>query len=164
MKTTAPPTECPICGASRSVALHRGRFEATYNRLPITLENVESFFCSSCGEKFFNKGQDREVSQRVLDAAREKLGGLNPERVTAIRKQLGLSQEELEALLDLGPKVVTRWETGRVVPGKTTDILLRLLERKPELLDELRSIREEMDAPKSPARSPRTGTKSAKSR
>jgi HTH-type transcriptional regulator / antitoxin MqsA len=157
MKSTANLTECPICGSSKSVALRRGRFEATYNKVPITLEDVESYVCESCGEEFFTKEQDREVSQRVLEAARQKLGVLSPERVVTIRKKLNLSQEDMEELLDLGDKVVTRWETGRVVPGKTTDTLLRLLERKPELVDELRAIRREMPTLKSTGKTKRSG-------
>lgn len=151
MKTTANLTECPICGSSKSVALRKGRFEATYNKLPITLEGVESYYCESCKEEFFTGEQEREISQRVKEVARKQLGALSPEKILAIRKKLRLSQEDLEDLLVLGDKVVTRWETGKVVPGRATDFLLRLLDRKPELLDELRAIRRELAGPK-PAR------------
>jgi HTH-type transcriptional regulator/antitoxin MqsA len=144
MKTTIP-TECPSCGSPKSVALHQGRFTTTYNKVPIALDDVQSLRCEVCGEEFFSKEQQRELSQRVKEAARKYLGGLSPERIIAIRKKLNLSQEDLEKLLGLGEKVVTRWETGRVVPGRTTDYLLRLLERKPELLEDLRAIRREFD-------------------
>ena len=55
-----------------------------------------------------------------------------------IRKNLGLSQTELEELFGLGDKVVTRWENGRVIQGRTADVALRLLEMVPDLLPRLR--------------------------
>lgn len=164
-KKPADLTECPICGSSRSVALRKGRFEATYNKVPIMLEDVESYFCASCEEEFFTQQQERTVSQRVNDAAREQLGVLSPERIIEIRKKLGLTQQDLEELLDLGDKVVTRWETGKVVPGRTTDFLLRLMERRPDLIDEFRALRREQKRAREAAQKPkrRAGRGSARS-
>ncbi len=55
-----------------------------------------------------------------------------------IRKNLGLSQAELEELFGLGEKVVTRWENGRVIQGRTADVALRLLEMDRGMLPKLR--------------------------
>ncbi|RKH39704.1 type II toxin-antitoxin system MqsA family antitoxin [Corallococcus sp. AB050B] len=143
MKPTAHSPNCPNCGASQGIILRKGRFEGTYNKLPITIEDAEEYFCKNCGEEFYTRDQDRRLSQHILDAARQKLGILQPDQIIAIRKNLGLSQESMEDLLGLGDKVVTRWETGRVVPGKTTDILLRLLSKHPGLVNDLRSIKQE---------------------
>ena len=66
---------------------------------------------------------------------------MDPERITRLRERLGLTQEQLEDLLGLGRKVVTRWENGKVALGGATECLLLLLERRPELLSDLRSIR-----------------------
>lgn len=66
---------------------------------------------------------------------------LPPDRIIAIRQQYGLSQERLEALLGLGAKVVTRWETARVLQTKAADDLLRLMERLPAVVEALREIR-----------------------
>jgi HTH-type transcriptional regulator/antitoxin MqsA len=139
------PDECPICGESKSVALRKGRYVTQYNKLSITLENVESYCCEACKEVFFSKEQEKELSHRVKEAARAMLGGLPPERIIALRQRLGLSQEEFEALLDLGPKVVTRWENGHVIPSRTTTYLLRLLERMPQLVDEIRAVKRECE-------------------
>jgi HTH-type transcriptional regulator / antitoxin MqsA len=145
MQATVTFPECPICGASQSVEVRQERFEASYNKIPVVLDSVELFRCASCGEEFFSKEQQREVSKRVKEAARQQLGALQPERIVAIRKKLGLSQEELEELLDLGPKVVTRWENGRVVPGRATTYLLRLMEKMPQIVEELRKLKSEYE-------------------
>ena len=79
---------------------------------------------------------------RVEAEARARLGLLPPERIIKIRKKYKLSQEGLEALFRLGPKVVTRWENDRVLQTRTADDLLRLMERLPEVVRELRAIRQ----------------------
>jgi len=66
---------------------------------------------------------------------------MTPERIRALRKRLGLTQVDLERLLGHGAKVVTRWEQDKVKPNPGTDMLLALLEKKPELLNDIREIR-----------------------
>ncbi len=41
-----------------------------------------------------------------------------PEQVKAVRKQLGLSQEELAEALGVSFATVNRWENRKVVPSK----------------------------------------------
>jgi DNA-binding transcriptional regulator YiaG len=41
-----------------------------------------------------------------------------PERVKDVRRQLGLSQEELAHALGVSFATVNRWENGRTVPSK----------------------------------------------
>ena len=76
----------------------------------------------------------------VKNEVRKKLGLLSPERITAIREKAGLTQAELEERLGMGPKVVVRWESGKVIQGKAADTVLRLLEREPGLLKDLQEI------------------------
>jgi putative zinc finger/helix-turn-helix YgiT family protein len=78
------------------------------------------------------------VSLAVRRRARSEAGLLAPTEIVAIRKKLGLSQRELEKIFGLGSKVVTRWETGRVLQGKTADVALRLLALDPANLRRLR--------------------------
>lgn len=138
------PEECPLCGSVGTVAVYRGPFKASYNRIHVELTDIERCVCQECDERFFTKLQSRDLSRKVKEAARESVGALEPGRISSIRKRLGLSQEELEDLLGLGPKVVTRWENGKVIPGRATDYLLRLLERMPEIIGVLKAIRNEI--------------------
>ena len=78
------------------------------------------------------------VPGTITSRVREDAGLLSPERIVEIRKNLGLSQTELEGLFGRGEKVVTRWENGRVVQGRTADVALRLLEMEPGVLPKLR--------------------------
>jgi transcriptional regulator with XRE-family HTH domain len=52
---------------------------------------------------------------------------LNADRLTAIRKQLGLSQEQMARLLGVSFVSVNRWEGGHSGPtGPTRDLYLAL--------------------------------------
>jgi HTH-type transcriptional regulator/antitoxin MqsA len=94
--------------------------------------------CGKCGERFFTPEQARAVSIAVKNLVRKKLGLLSAQEIVRTRKALGLSQTELENLFGLGAKVVTRWESGRVVQTKAADVALRLLAADPDRVNELR--------------------------
>jgi putative zinc finger/helix-turn-helix YgiT family protein len=128
---------CANCDSERAKKICK-KFEARYNQTPVVIENVEMYKCESCGEEFLTPSQSRELSRRIKDHVREQSGLLSPEQIAAIRKNLGLSQSELENLFGLGEKVVTRWETGRVIQARAADIALRLLRMQPDLLPRLR--------------------------
>ena len=130
---------CAVCGRD-SARLTQRPYESLYNQMPIRLESVEMYDCAACGEAVFTPEQAAEVSRRVKSAARERLNLLSPESIVDIRKRCNLSQEELERLFGLGQKVVVRWEKGRVLQSKTADVLLRLLDRNPAIIEEMRQI------------------------
>ncbi len=94
--------------------------------------------CGKCGERFFTGQQARAVSIAVKNLVRKKLGLLSAAEIVRTRKALGLSQAELESLFGLGAKVVTRWESGRVVQTRAADVALRLLAADPRRVNELR--------------------------
>ena len=134
---------CAVCN-SEKVRKVRKKFSATYNQTPISIPGAEMYACATCGERFFTPDQAKAVSLAVKRQARAEAGLLTPEEIVAIRQKLGLSQSELESLFGLGSKVVTRWETGRVVQGKTADVALRLLALDPANLRRLRLRRDEV--------------------
>ena len=96
--------------------------------------------CERCGESTLTPEQAKAASKQVKSFARERLNLLPPEKIIGIRKRCNLSQEELERLFGLGKKVVVRWEKGRVLQSKTADVLLRLMDQNPDIVDELRKM------------------------
>jgi putative zinc finger/helix-turn-helix YgiT family protein len=128
---------CAVC-SSKKVTQVRRDYEATYNGTPVRVPNTVMCECGACGERFFTPEQSRELSRQMKNRVRKQFGLLSPEEIAQIRHGLALSQEGLEQLFGLGPKVVTRWETGRVVQAKTADIALRLLAIEPRCLERLR--------------------------
>lgn len=128
---------CAVCSSNKLEKVNR-RFEAKYNQTPVVIQNTEMWQCHACGERFLTPDQSRTLSREVKNHMRQRFGLLQPEEIVQIRHRLGITQAELEELFGLGEKVVTRWETGRVVQAKTADIALRLLALEPKLLVALR--------------------------
>ena len=100
----------------------------------------EFFRCNSCNEEYFSPAQIEAHNRAVKNEIRKKYGLLAPERIAQIRKKLGLTQQELEELLGTGPKVVVRWESGKVIQGIGHDNVLRLLDDQPDVVRSLREI------------------------
>ena len=130
---------CDVCGRD-SARLVKRPFDSIYNQIPIRLESVEMYECDRCRESVFTPEQAKAVSDRVKARAREHLGLLPPEAIIGIRKRCNLSQRELETLFGLGEKVVIRWEKGRVLQSRTADVLLRLMDQNPAIVEDLRKI------------------------
>ena len=63
---------------------------------------------------------------------------MTPDRIRAIRKRLGLTQEEAGALLGGGPRAFTKYESGSMRPRAAASNLLRVLEAHPEVMWVLR--------------------------
>ncbi len=131
---------CAICNKKQARAVKRP-YSARYNRIPVKLQNVEMYECGQCGERFLTPEQARRLTVRVKATAREKLGLLPPDRIVEVRKHYGLTQTDLERLLGLGPKVITRWEKGKVLQTRPVDDLLRLMRVLPDVYEKLKEIR-----------------------
>lgn len=138
---------CAICDSNKVKGI-RGKFMTKYDQVPVCVEDVEMYECNACGERFLTPEQAKAVSIAAKNQIRVRSGLLSPAEISDLRRRLGLSQTELEDLLGLGPKVVTRWETGRVIQEKTADVVLRLLATAPQLVQKLRRMRDEQKAVK----------------
>ena len=131
---------CPECGGNikrtRTVVTTRiGR-----RTIPVTGKFLQ---CQGeCHEIYFEPGEADEVSRRSADIARTDNGLLTPQEIREIRRQHDLTQQQLEQLLNVGPKTVVRWEKGTVVQNSATDTLLRLLRDVPAVYRHLRRTRE----------------------
>lgn len=134
--------DCPVCGTGKAKKV-KTAYRTNYAGQPVSLPSVEMYRCSDCHEGFFSPEQARGVSIEVKNAVRETHGLLSPEKILAIREKLSLTQEELEEIFGQGQKVVTRWESGRVIQNKTADTILRMLDRRPDLLSVVKGIAKE---------------------
>ena len=130
---------CAVCGGAVSQVAEKrlGRYRDE------TVE-VESEFlrCEECQEEFFSPAQMSAHIRSVKNEIRKSYGLLPPEKIVAIRKKLELTQDELEQLLGTGPKVVVRWESGKVIQGRGQDNILRLLDCDPTIVKTLRQIQQ----------------------
>jgi len=129
--------ECVVCGGSAKQVVE-GRI-GHYRDEKVEVQS-EFFRCDGCREAFFSPEQATAHTRAVKNEIRKKYGLLPPEKIVEIRNKLGLTQAELEELLGTGPKVVVRWESGKVIQSPGHDNFLRLLDRDPAQLENLRQI------------------------
>ena len=63
---------------------------------------------------------------------------LTTDDILRIRRKLGLTQREAGELIGGGPNAFSRYENGRSYPTKGVENFLRILDKHPEQIDELR--------------------------
>jgi len=91
------------------------------------------------GDEGVHVGDDMAASDAALRALKEEVEGIPaPETIRRVRKKLKLSQREAGGLLKVGESAFDKYERGLIEPSGPTSQLLRLLDRHPELLEELR--------------------------
>ena len=130
---------CVICGGN---AITVTQYKQARYRGETVEVSREIFQCESCQEEFVTPEQAGAYVRAVKNEIRKKYGLLSPERIVQIRNKLELTQAEVEELLNTGPKVVVRWESGKVIQNGGQDNMLRLLERDPSILERLRQIQQ----------------------
>ncbi len=131
---------CVICGGSAKIVTEKK--QARY-RDEVVEVTQELYRCESCQEGFVTPEQARNHVRAVKNEIRKKYGLLSPERIVEIRNKLGLTQVQLEDLLNAGSKVVVRWESGKVIQGSGHDTMLRLLEQYPSELEHVRQVQQD---------------------
>lgn len=57
------------------------------------------------------------------------------DQITAIRKEMSLSQTVFAEVLNVSPSAIRQWEQGKREPSGSTKVLLELLQKSPHLLD-----------------------------
>jgi HTH-type transcriptional regulator/antitoxin MqsA len=90
-----------------------------------------------CGEIEFVDQDGSERHMAALKAVWEEARAVESVPLRAIRKKLGLKQAEAGRLFGGGVNAFSEYERGKTQPHKSTVLLLKLLDRHPELLKEL---------------------------
>lgn len=119
--------------------LYRGvrPFVVTYKDRSITVE-LPGYYPKS-GEEGVHVGEDMAITDAALRTLKEEAEGIpSPQTIRRVRNKLNLSQREAGGLLKVGENAFDKYERGLVEPSGPTSQLLKLLDRHPELIDELR--------------------------
>ncbi|MFS8934425.1 type II TA system antitoxin MqsA family protein [Cupriavidus taiwanensis] len=130
--------KCPECGGAELVA---GMLDMpyTYRGETTVIRNVPGQWCPKCGEGVLPRDSDW-VSEAMLAFNRQVNAALvDPAYITEVRRKLRLDQREAAEIFGGGVNAFSRYETGRTKPPLALVKLLRLLDRHPELLDEIRA-------------------------
>lgn len=132
--------KCPACGATELIHDVRN-MPYTYKGESTVISNVAGHFCNACDEVLL----DAESSQRINSAMLEFNKKVNattvaPEFIVSVRKKLSLDQREAAEIFGGGVNAFSRYETGKTRPPIALVKLLKVLDRHPELLSEVKTI------------------------
>lgn len=131
--------KCPNCGASELVKDTRD-IPYTYKGQSTSIENVTGEFCPACGEAVLELGESVRTSALMLDWNREVNASIvDPAFIAAVRKKLALDQREAGEIFGGGVNAFSRYENGKTKPPLALVKLLRVLDRHPELLPEVKA-------------------------
>lgn len=129
------PTVCAECGAKA--------FEAFKNAaLPLgsggQVEGLCGVRCTCCGQVYLDKASHARYAQ-ASDEAVHAARTAHSQMLRRVRKKLGLTQHQAAELTGGGHNAFSRYERGQAQPMPAVVNLFKLLDRRPELLAELRS-------------------------
>ena len=132
---------CPKCGAPM---VHETRHDrVTYKRRSATFEQP-GWWCPSGHEAVLSMAEARVADEAMRDLrnkvdAELGVGAMTAPEVRRIRQRVGLSLREASRLLGGGKHGFERYESGTAEVTTAMATLLRLLDRHPDLLAEIRA-------------------------
>ena len=131
--------KCPICGVAE--LMHDTRdMPYVYKSETTVLPQVTGDFCAACGESMLAVAESRRTMNLMLEFNRQVNASIvDLGFITGVRKKLALDQRQAAALFGGGVNAFSRYENGRTKPPLALVQLFRLLDRHPELLDEIRT-------------------------
>jgi HTH-type transcriptional regulator/antitoxin MqsA len=131
--------KCPYCGAAELIHDTRD-VPYTYKTETTILPTVTGDFCPACGEVVLGREQGDRYSELIgLFQRQVNAAYVDPEYITRVRKKLALDQREAAELFGGGVNAFSRYENGKTKPPLALVKLFKLLDRHPDLLNEVRA-------------------------
>ncbi len=131
--------KCPTCGATELVHDTR-ELPYTYKGETTTIPPVTGDFCPACGESVLDAAESARVSSLMMDFNKQVNASIvDPTFIAGVRKKLALDQREAAEIFGGGINAFSRYENGKTKPPLALVKLLKVLDRHPELLNEIRA-------------------------
>jgi HTH-type transcriptional regulator / antitoxin MqsA len=133
-------TKSPVCPETGKPMVRDTRaMTITYKGQSATFD-MPGWYCHESGESI-HTAEDIKVSDAALRDLRIKVEHLlRPQEVKRIREGFGLTQREAGAIIGGGPNAFQKYEQGTVTVSKGISNFLRVLQRHPEEIDELKKL------------------------
>ncbi len=130
---------CPSCGGAELI--HDTRpMSYTYKGESTVIEDVTGDYCPACGEAVLEMEESVRTSALMLDFnQQENAAAVDPTFIASVRKKLSLDQREAGQIFGGGANAFSRYENGRSKPPVSLVKLLKVLNRHPDLLAEVRA-------------------------
>ena len=131
--------QCPACAAAELVRDTRD-MPYTYKGESTVIPDVTGDFCPACAEAILDVAESTRTSAAMLEFNRQVNASIvDPGFIAGVRKKLALDQREAAEIFGGGVNAFSRYENGKTKPPLALVKLLRLLDRHPDLLNEVRA-------------------------
>lgn len=132
--------KCPVCGAANLIRDTRD-IAYTYKGESTMLAAVTADFCTACDESITDASQTKRVMDLMLAFNKQvNAASVDPSYITTVRKKLNLDQREAAEIFGGGVNAFSRYENGKTKPPLALVKLLKMLDRHPDLLAEVRAV------------------------
>ena len=131
--------KCPVCGAADLIHDTRD-LPYTYKGETTPVAAVTGDFCPACAESVLDASESDRV-MREMRAFQKQVNAaiVDPGFIASVRKKLDLDQREAAEIFGGGVNAFSRYENGKTKPPLALVKLLKVLERHPDLLNEVRA-------------------------
>lgn len=132
--------KCPVCGAAELVHDTRDLLH-TYKGETTVIAAVTGDFCPACAESILDAAESSRVMHEMRAFSKQVNASIvDPVFIMNVRKKLDLDQREAAEIFGGGINAFSRYENGKTKPPLALVKLFRLLDRHPDLLDEVRAV------------------------
>ena len=131
--------KCPVCGAADLIHDIRD-LPYTYKGEVATISGVKGDFCPACAESILDATESDRVMREMRAFSKQVNASIvDPGFIVSVRKKLVLDQREAAEIFGGGVNAFSRYETGKTKPPLALVKLLKLMDRHPELLPDVRA-------------------------
>jgi HTH-type transcriptional regulator/antitoxin MqsA len=131
--------KCPVCG--QAALVHDTRdLPYTYKGESTVIQAVTADFCPACDESITDMAETERVMSEMLAFNKQVNAAIvDPGFIVSVRKKLQLGQREAAEIFGGGINAFSRYENGKTKPPLALVKLLKVLDRHPDLLNEVRA-------------------------
>jgi HTH-type transcriptional regulator/antitoxin MqsA len=131
--------KCPACGAAKLVHDTRD-LPYTYKGETTIIPAVTGDFCPACAESILDAAESDRVMKEMREFSKQVNAAIvDPQFIASVRKKLKLDQREAAEIFGGGANAFSRYENGKTKPPLALVKLLKVLDRHPDLLNEVRA-------------------------
>ena len=132
--------KCPSCAAAELVHDTRD-MPYTYKGESTIIPAVTGDFCPACDESILDAEESRRTMNLMLEFNKQVNASIvDPDFIASARKKLALDQREAAEIFGGGVNAFSRYENGKIKPPLALVKLFKLLDRHPDLLNEVRTV------------------------
>ena len=131
--------KCPFCAAAKLVRDTRD-LPYVYKGESTVIPAVTGDCCPACGEAVLDVAESARTSAAMLEFNKQVNASIvDPVFIASVRKKLALDQREAAEIFGGGINAFSRYENGKTKPPLALVKLLKVLDRHPELLAEVKA-------------------------